>query len=109
MSSVFDKHWKKYDSWYEKNRFAYLSEVEAVKKVLPKDGKGLEIGVGTGRFASALGIKYGIDPSSNMVNIARKRGVETEVGRGEDLPFADCEFDYVVIVITLSFVKSQRE
>jgi len=63
MSDIFDKYYKKYDAWYEKNKFAYLSEIGALKKVVPNKGEGLEIGVGTGRFASRLGIKYGADPS----------------------------------------------
>jgi len=56
VKSIFDRYYKKYDTWYEKNKFAYLSELGAIKKVLPKVGKGLEIGVGTGRFAAPLNI-----------------------------------------------------
>ncbi|PIW33718.1 MAG: SAM-dependent methyltransferase, partial [bacterium (Candidatus Ratteibacteria) CG15_BIG_FIL_POST_REV_8_21_14_020_41_12] len=67
MKNIFDQYWKRYDAWYDNYRFAYLSEVEAIKKVLPRKGKGLEVGVGTGRFASVLGIHYGIDPSVKMV------------------------------------------
>lgn len=105
MSDVFDKYYKKYDTWYDKHNFAYLSELEAIRKVLPKKGKGLEIGVGTGRFAGPLGIRYGIDPSRKMLEIARKRGVEVKLGRGEKLPFANASFDYVAIIITLCFVE----
>ncbi len=36
MSDFFDKHYKRYDVWYNKNKLAYLSELEAAKKVLPK-------------------------------------------------------------------------
>ena len=103
--SVFELHYKKYDAWYEKNRFAYLSELEALKKVLPKDSKGLEVGVGTGRFAAALGITIGIDPSSEMLDLARQRGVNVRWGLGEDIPFWDDSFDYVAIIITLCFTK----
>jgi len=103
--SVFDRYYKKYDAWYERNKFAYLSELEAIKKVLPKKGKGLEIGVGTGRFAKALGIKYGIDPSKKMLEIAKKRGIDVRLGYGENLPFKNSTFDYVVLIITLCFVK----
>ena len=105
MSSTFDKYYKRYDAWYDKHKFAYLSELEALKKVIPKRAKGLEIGVGTGRFAAPLGIKYGIDPSKQMREIAKKRGVEIKLGRGEELPFANATFDYVAIIITLCFTK----
>jgi len=105
MNSVFDKYYKKYDAWYDKNKFAYLSELEAIKKVLPKRDNGLEIGVGTGRFAYALGITTGIDPSKKMLEIAKKRKVNVKLGYGEKLPFKDSTFGYIAIIITLCFVK----
>ena len=105
LMDIFDRYYKKYDAWYEKNKFAYLSELDAVKKILPQKGKGLEIGVGTGRFAHALGIATGIDPSKNMIQIARKRGVNVRLSFGERLPFKNATFDYVAIIITICFVK----
>ncbi len=104
--NVFDLYSKEYDEWYEKNKFAYLSEIEALKKVVPKKAKGLEIGVGTGRFAEPLGVSVGIDPSEKMLEIAKKRRITTFTGYGENLPFADEEFDYVLIVITICFVDN---
>ncbi len=109
MITVFDKYWKKYDAWYERNKFAYLSEIEALNKVLPKKGKGLEIGVGTGRFASRLGMKYGVDPSENMLKIAKKRGIDVHRAQGERLPFDSSALDYIAIIITLCFVKDPIE
>jgi len=106
MSAIFDRYYKRYDDWHDKNRFAYLSELEALKKVLPKAGRGLEIGVGTGRFAAPLDIAMGIDPSNNMIKIAAERGVIVRWGFGEDLPFWDETFDYVAIIITICFVKN---
>jgi ubiquinone/menaquinone biosynthesis C-methylase UbiE len=106
MSGIFDRYYEKYDAWYDKNRFVYLSELEAIKKALPKEGKGLEIGVGTGRFAAPLGITMGIDPSKNMLGIAEHRGVNTRWGLGEDLPFFESTFDYAVIIITICFVEN---
>lgn len=105
MSDVFDKYYKRYDTWYDKYKFAYLSELEALRKILPKRGKGLEVGVGTGRFAAPLGIHYGIDPSKNMVKASRERGIDARLGVGENLPFEDSIFNYVVIIATLCFVK----
>ena len=105
MSDIFDKYYKHYDEWYEKNKCAYLSELEAIEKVLPKSGRGLEIGVGTARFAHPLGIAIGIDPAKNMVRIAKQRGVDVLVGYGECLSFKDTTFDYIAIIITLCFVK----
>jgi ubiquinone/menaquinone biosynthesis C-methylase UbiE len=106
MSSIFDHHAKRYDDWYDKNKFVYLSELKAIKKALPKKGKGLEIGVGTGRFAEPLGIKFGIDPSQGMLKLAARRGIDVRPGTGERLPYANASFDYVAIIIALCFVKN---
>jgi len=106
MSNIFDRYAKKYDGWYDKNRFAYLSELEALKKALPKKGRGLEIGVGTGRFAAPLAIQFGIDPSKKMLEIAKARGIKVKSSGGENLPFKNSVFDYVALIITLCFVKN---
>ncbi len=105
MSGIFDEYYREYDLWYERNRLAYLSELEAVKIALPEEGRGLEVGVGTGRFASRLGIPYGIDPSFRMAKLAEDRGVRVIVARGEEIPFKDDEFDYALIAITICFVR----
>jgi len=109
MINIFDRYYKRYDDWYDRNKFAYLSELEAIKKVLPKRGKGLEIGVGTGRFADALGIKFGIDPAENMLKIAKQRGIDVRLGWGEQLSFKDATFDYAAIIITICFVKDPQK
>lgn len=107
--NIFDKHYKQYDAWYDKNKFAYSSELKAIKKVLPKNGKGLEIGVGTGRFAAPLGITYGVEPSVKMAEIAIRRGVNVQIAPGENIPFANNEFDYALIAITICFVKHPQK
>jgi ubiquinone/menaquinone biosynthesis C-methylase UbiE len=103
--SVFELFPQEYDEWFERHKFAYLSELEALRKAIPKGEKGLEVGVGTGRFAQPLGIKIGVDPSEKMLEIARKRGIEGILGRGENLPFKDGEFDFVLLAFTLCFVE----
>jgi ubiquinone/menaquinone biosynthesis C-methylase UbiE len=100
----FDKHTQEYDSWFERNRFAYLSELQAVREQLPSQGDRVEIGVGTGRFAVPLGVDFGVEPSQNMCLIARERGVMAVRGLGEALPFSDSEFDAALMVTTLCFL-----
>ena len=53
----------------------------------------LEVGVGTGRFASRLGVKVGVEPAKAMADMARKRGIEVYEARAEELPFDDESFD----------------
>ncbi len=103
-AKLFDENWERYDAWFEKHKNIYLSELKALKKALPV-GAGLEIGAGSGRFAQPLGVKIGIDPSINMLRLAKKRGIEAILGVGEALPFKDCTFDFVLIVVALCFVE----
>lgn len=108
-NNPFDAYPEEYDLWYEQNQSAYLSELECIKKVLPSSGQGLEVGVGTGRFAAPLKVGWGIDPGSGMLLRAQKRGVQVVKGRGEILPYADAVFDYVLLVATLCFVNEPRK
>ncbi len=109
----FEKYTKRYEEWFEKHKYAYLSELNAIKSVLPEFEKGLEVGVGTGRFSAPLGIKYGVEPSEKMAEIARSRGIHVVNGVAEKLPFKDETFDLVLIVTTICFVddvlKSLKE
>lgn len=76
---IFDKNVQEYEAWYEKFPFVYESELIAIReqlKKLPENIRGVEVGLNTGRFASPLGIKEGIEPASEMAEIARQRGIE---------------------------------
>jgi len=100
----FVRHHRRYDEWFERHGAAYLSELLAVRALLPWDGRGLEIGVGTGRFAGPLGVEFGIDPAAEMLGYARARGVRAAAAVAEALPFADAAFDYALVVTTICFV-----
>jgi SAM-dependent methyltransferase len=102
--SVFDIYTDEYEEWFERNRSAYLSELELLRMVIPKGGCGLELGIGTGRFAAPLGIDFGIDPSKNMLQMAKNLGSRVVSARGEQIPFKDQVFDYVLIMVTICFV-----
>ena len=102
--SPFDKYGEQYESWFEKNRWVYEAELRAVKAMMPNAGSGMEIGVGTGRFAGSLGIKIGVEPSKRMRDFAQKRGIRVIEGIAEKLPFKDSQFDFVLMVTTVCFV-----
>ena len=91
----FARHHRRYDDWFERHRSAYLSELLAVRALLPWDGRGLEIGVGTGRFAAPLGVEFGIDPAGEMLEYARDRGIRVVRAVAEALPFGPAAFDLV--------------
>lgn len=101
---IFDKLADQYDQWFDEHHAVFLSELSALKKVVPENGDGLEVGVGTGRFAAALKIKTGIDPSSAMQVIAKSRGIDVYQGVAESLSFSDNHFDFVLLVTTLCFI-----
>ncbi len=54
----FDTYPDRYDDWFDRHPAAYQSELAVVGELWPEEGVGLEIGVGTGRFAEPLGIRY---------------------------------------------------
>ena len=102
----FEKYSEKYEDWFERNKFVYESEIQAIKELFPKVKKGIEIGVGSGKFAVPLGIKIGIDPSPRMRKIAQKRGIEVIDAVAEELPFENSQFELVLMVTTICFVDN---
>jgi SAM-dependent methyltransferase len=106
---AFDDNARAYDNWFEDNRSFYESELEAIKSLMPTAGYGIEIGVGTGRFAEPLGIKVGIDPSPAMRATARERGINAIDGIAEKLPIEPETFDYVLFVTTVCFLDSLNQ
>ncbi|MDF1526869.1 MAG: class I SAM-dependent methyltransferase [bacterium] len=107
-TGTFDSQVDRYEGWFEKNNLTYESQVEAVRSVLPS-GSGIEVGVGTGRFAEPLGIKLGVDPSQSMREVARKKGIDVVHGVAEDLPFPDESLDFVLMVTVICFFDDVPE
>ncbi len=104
----FEEYANEYDDWFVKNKSVYKAELQAIRDILPKNGTGLEIGVGTGRFAVPLGIKDGLEPAGNMRAIAQMRGINVVPGVAEALPFPDAAFDYLLMVTVLCFLDDVR-
>ena len=100
-SKAFTNFVTEYEQWYETYPDVYESEILALKehfRQLPENIRGIEVGLGTGRFAKPLGIKEGIEPSMEMAAIAMRRGIEIMKGVGERLPYRDFHFDFVLFV-----------
>jgi len=84
---LFNRMAAKYDLWFEKERLTFQIEERAFKSLLPFLPKPcLELGVGSGRFAKALEILWGIDPAIKLLQIAKGRGIKVMAGRGESMP-----------------------
>ncbi|MCD6310950.1 MAG: methyltransferase domain-containing protein [Elusimicrobia bacterium] len=108
-NNLFDDLFFRYDEWFEKHKFAYRTEVELLKKLVPSSGRGLEIGVGTGRFAEALGIKEGADISEKMLELAARRGVAATLAAAENLPYEKESFDFVLLMMTICFTDDPSQ
>ena len=103
----FERNVERYEAWFERHRFAYESELEAVRTLLPERGEGLEVGVGTGRFAGPLRVRVGVEPSRAMGRLAIDRGVEVWSGIAEELPCQDSSFDYLLMIATVCFLDDE--
>jgi SAM-dependent methyltransferase len=102
---VFETWAREYDDWFAQNPLGYESEVRALKSLAGPCRRGLEVGVGTGRFAVPLGIAVGIEPAGAMAARARARGVQVIQGLAEALPLARSSFDLVAIITALCFFR----
>ena len=107
--NIFEEAAVEYDEWFETHTWVYRSEVEAARKLIPKTGEGIEIGVGTGRFSIPFGIKVAVEPARAMAEIARKRGISVYESKAENLPFQDNSFDFALMVTTLCFLENSLQ
>ena len=101
---VFGSHVTEYEQWFQEHSCLFAAEIAAIREVLPQSGIGLEIGVGSGLFAAALGIKYGVEPSAAMRKKAESRGVHVFDGVAECLPFKTAMFDFAVMITVDCFL-----
>lgn len=108
-NSPFDLQADEYDRWYDedKGKIIFATEINAFREILPILPKPwLEVGVGTGRFAQALHIETGLDPSENMLKIARSRGIITIQGKIEDQILPAESFGTAFLIMTLCFTAN---
>jgi len=105
----FQKHAIKYDRWFDENKYAYQSEINAIKELMPQFNTAVEIGVGSGKFAVPFGIKFGIEPAEKMRKVARKKDLEVLDGVAENLPLESESFDLALMVTTLCFLDDVKK
>jgi SAM-dependent methyltransferase len=103
-AAPFKEYTDRYEGWFEEHEAAYQSELDALRRLLPTPGYGVEIGVGSARFAAPLGLQVGLDPADEMLVYARERGIDVVKGVAERLPFRNETFDTALIVTTICFV-----
>ncbi|MHB1461401.1 MAG: class I SAM-dependent methyltransferase [Armatimonadota bacterium] len=107
-TNPFDSNAENYDAWFDslRGRAIYESELECLRALVTLPYRPwLEVGVGTGRFAQALMVEDGLEPSSAMSQFAQQRGIRVRQGVGEKLPYEDSSFGGVLIVVSMCFVS----
>ena len=83
----FDTESARYDAWFDspEGHPIFAQEMVCLRELIgTAEGRWLEVGVGTGRFAQGLGIRQGIDPSFAVLAHASRRGIRTQAGYGEN-------------------------
>lgn len=108
-SLVFDDRAAEYDGWFDANP-VFDAELAALQQLQTPFAKPrLEIGIGPGRFASALEIGFGIDPAFNPLLLAARRGIKVCRGLGESLPLRTGQIGTVFLLFTLCFVTDPEK
>ena len=101
QKNPFETHVDEYEAWFDNYPFVFSSEMLAIKRQfekLPENLVGIEVGMGSGRYAVELGIKEGIEPSVALRELALKKGLDVMDAVAEHLPYADLSFDFVLFV-----------
>jgi ubiquinone/menaquinone biosynthesis C-methylase UbiE len=107
----FDAAADRYDAWFDSPEGSRIFglELACLRNLIADAGRPwLEVGVGTGRFAQALGVEHGVDPSTAMLSKAAARGICVSEGAAEQLPYADATFGAVLMMVAICFLDNPR-
>lgn len=108
----FNTYAAEYDNWFDTTagKKLFQLELECLKQaVRTENQRWLEVGVGSGRFAAALGIGTGADPAPAMMKLASEKGIDTILAPAEVLPFDDASFDGILMACTICFVRNPKQ
>jgi trans-aconitate methyltransferase len=115
MSNNFDEYAGLYDRWFLENSNVLYSELKLVAHFLDKAGDVLSVGCGSGLFESLLQKEYGIiirkgiEPSTGMADIARKRGMDVRIATAETHDFGISQYDTILYNGTPSYISDLGE
>ena len=107
-AGVFDERAAEYDAWFENSLLFAIERAALQELATPLLDPKLEVGVGSGRFAEALGVEFGVDPALAPLALARKRGVRVSQAVGEALPYAGQSMQTVLLLFTFCFLADPR-
>ncbi|MCR4649847.1 MAG: methyltransferase domain-containing protein [Lachnospiraceae bacterium] len=106
----FDGYADKYDEWFMKNDKLFTSELRLFEKVLGdiSGKKLLSVGCGSGLFESYIDSSNieGVEPSEDMAEIAKKRGINViKIGLIEDVDLPDEKYDIIYFNGSSSYME----
>ncbi len=105
MLEVDEEHW-----WYRGRRSIVNAELRRLP--MPANASVLDAGCGSGRMLQELvpyGAVTGVELDPDAAGVAASRGVcEVMVGRLEELPFPDANFDLITCLDVLEHVPDDR-
>ncbi len=88
VAGIYDqRHKNPSTAWLKKHEDPIISKLK---------GRTLDIGCGTGYDLKLLDDVVGLDPSEEMLKIAKSIGKELVLGKAENLPFPDASFDNAI-------------
>ncbi len=111
----FDEFATDYDAWFLENQNLLYSEAKLVAYFLDAKSKIFSVGCGSGIFESILSenfnidIKYGIEPSVSMAEIARKRGMEVKIVTAEEMELLEDEYETILFNGTPSYISDLKK
>ena len=111
---------RSYDGWRETPIGSYIDGREKdliLALTMPRDGERLlDVGCGTGEHLLLFQKKgcdvTGVEPSPFMLEMARQKlgdRADLHLGKAEDLPFSDNEFDIVTLITSLEFADDPEK
>ena len=109
-----------YDDWLRSPVGRYIDGREKsliLDLIAPRVGERvLDVGCGTGEHLHLFKKKgcdvTGVDTSSCMLDVAKKKlgnGADLHLGKAEELPFSDNEFDIVTMISCLEFLDDPQK
>jgi SAM-dependent methyltransferase len=107
----FDQYAGKYDAWFMENENLLSSEVALVAYFMKNPGRALSVGCGSGLFEyflkkdCGIDIREGLEPSSAMAEIAKKRGMDVMIGRIEESDLGVESYDTLLFNGTPSYIN----
>jgi len=100
---------ERYEEWFVVHDKLFQSELALIRKMLPSFERAVDIGCGTGIFTEALGIREGVEPSFEMAEVAKGRGIQVFSGKGEQLPLDTGQHDLVTMITVDCFLEDLQK